>query len=70
MPEVSTPMDEFVEMLDSQAQIKNNIAVSPLVAFAKSSGLSDVHQIYQIIEDSRRTYSWLSWYRGSFGFPR
>jgi len=70
MPEVSTPMDEFVEMLDSQAQIKNNIAVSPLVAFAKSNGLSDVHQIYQIIEDSRRTYSWLSWYRGSFGFPR
>jgi len=70
MPEVSTPMDEFVEMLDSQAQIKNNIAVSPLVAFAKSKGLSDVHQIYQIIEDSRRTYSWLSWYRGSFGFPR
>jgi protease-4 len=70
MPEVSTPMDEFVEMLDSQAQINNNIAVSPLVALAKSNGLSDVHQIYQIIEDSRRTYSWLSWYRGSFGFQR
>lgn len=70
VPEVSTPMDEFVEMMDSQSQIKNNMTIPPLVALAKSYGLSDVHQIFQIIEGSRRTYSWLSWYRGSFGFQR
>jgi protease-4 len=68
MPEVSTPMDEFVEMLDSQAQTKKKVSGSPLSVLAESSGWRDAHQILQIIEDTRRTYSWLSWYRGSFGF--
>jgi len=68
MPEVSTPMDDFVELMDSQAQIKMKTSVSPLISLAESSGWRDALEVLRIIDDTRRTYSWLSWYRGSFGF--
>jgi len=68
MPEVSTPMDDFVEMLDSQAQARPIMPNSSFSALAENAGWSEAKQFLRVIEDSRRTYSWLSWYRGAFGF--
>jgi protease-4 len=68
MPEVSTPMDDFVEMLDSQAQARPIMPNSSFTALAETAGWADAKQFLRVIEDSRRTYSWLSWYRGAFGF--
>ncbi|MDA1078514.1 MAG: hypothetical protein O2908_05650, partial [Verrucomicrobia bacterium] len=68
MPEVSTPMDDFVEMLDSQAQARPTMPNSSFTALAETAGWHEAKQFLRVIEDSRRTYSWLSWYRGAFGF--
>jgi protease-4 len=68
MPEVSTPMDDFVEMLDSQAQARPPTPNSTYTALAETAGWAEAKQFLRVIEDSRRTYSWLSWYRGAFGF--
>ena len=68
MPEVSTPMDDFVEMLDSQAQARPTMPNSSFTALAETAGWDEAKQFLRVIEDSRRTYSWLSWYRGAFGF--
>jgi len=68
MPDVSTPMDDFVEMLDSQAQARPIMPNSSFTALAETAGWHEAKQFLRVIEDSRRTYSWLSWYRGAFGF--
>jgi protease-4 len=68
MPEVSTPMDDFVEMLDSQAQARPPLPNSTFSALAETAGWAEAKQFLRVIEDTRRTYSWLSWYRGAFGF--
>jgi protease-4 len=68
MPEISSPMDDLAEMFDPQTKAQYNNRFSELSMLAGSSGWKEARQIIRVIEDSRRTYSWLSWYRGSFGF--
>ena len=68
MPEVSTPMDDFVEMMDGQAKVNLNTQSFLLKELTGLHGLMDAKDFIEIMNDPRRTYSWLSWYRGSFGF--
>jgi len=68
MPEVSTPMDDFVEMLDGQAKVSLSPRLSILEKVAGWSALAEANDLFKSLDDPRRTYSWLSWYRGSFGF--
>ena len=68
MPEVSTPMDDFVEMMDGQAKVNLNAQSSLLDEFPVLHGLMEAKNLLKAMDDPRRTYSWLSWYRGSFGF--
>ncbi|MEK9773643.1 MAG: signal peptide peptidase SppA [Opitutae bacterium] len=68
MPEVSTPMDDFVEMMDGQAKVNLNAQSSLLEEFPGLRGLMEARNLLKTMDDPRRTYSWLSWYRGSFGF--
>jgi protease-4 len=68
MPEVSTPMDDFVEMLDGQAKVSLSPRLSILGKVAGLSALAEANDLFKALDDPRRTYSWLSWYRGSFGF--
>jgi len=68
MPEVSTPMDDFVEMMDGQAKVNLNAQSSLLNEFPGLRGLMEARNLLKTMDDPRRTYSWLSWYRGSFGF--
>ena len=68
MPEVSTPMDDFVEMMDGQAKVNFNPQSSILHEFPGLRVLLEAKDLLKTMDDPRRTYSWLSWYRGSFGF--
>jgi len=68
IPEVSNPMDEFTEMLDAEAKVHTSSQMTTLQALASASGLNDAESVIRALDNPRRTYSWLSWYRGSFGF--
>ena len=68
IPEVSNPMDEFEEMLDAEAKVRTSSQMTTLQALAGASGLKDAESVIRALDNPRRTYSWLSWYRGSFGF--
>ena len=68
MPEVSTPMNDFVEMMDGQAKVNFNTQSSLLHEFPGLRVLLEAKDLLKTMDDPRRTYSWLSWYRGSFGF--
>jgi len=68
MPEVITPMDDFVEMMDGQAKVNLNTQSSLLEEFPGLRGLMEACDLLKTMNDPRRSYSWLSWYRGSFGF--
>ena len=68
VPEVNTPMDDFVEMMEGEAKITLNTRTSLLNEFPALSGLMEAKDLLKSLDDPRRTYSWLSWYRGSFGF--
>ena len=69
MPEVSTPMDDFVEMMDGQAKVNLECSIFPVrMNFLGLHGLMEAKNLLKTMDDPRRTYSWLSWYRGSFGF--
>ena len=61
-------MDEFAEMLDSGAKVRTSPQMTTLQALAGASGLKDAESVIRALDNPRRTYSWLSWYRGSFGF--
>ena len=68
MPEVSTPMDDFVKMMDGQAKVNLNTHASLFDQLPGIGGLMEANKLINSMDDPRRTYSWLSWYRGSFGF--
>ena len=68
MPEVSTPMDDFVKMMDGQAKVNLNTHASLFDQLPGIDGLMEANKLINFMDDPRRTYSWLSWYRGSFGF--
>ena len=68
MPEVSSPMDDFVEMMDGQAKVNLDAHYSLFNEFPGLCGLMEANNLLKSMDDPRRTYSWLSWYRGSFGF--
>lgn len=68
IPEVSNPMDEFTEMLNAEAKSHTSSRISALQVLAGASGLKDAESVIRALDNPRRTYSWLSWYRGSFGF--
>ncbi len=68
MPEVSTPLDDFVKMLDGQAKVRMGAPHSIFDQLPGVSGLAEANYLLKSLDDPRRAYSWLSWYRGSFGF--
>ena len=68
MPEVSTPMDDFVKIMDGQAKVNLNTHASLFDQLPGIGGLMEANKLINSMDDPRRTYSWLSWYRGSFGF--
>ena len=68
MPEVSTPMDDFVKMMDGQAKVNLNTHASLFDQLPGIDGLMEANKLINFMDAPRRTYSWLSWYRGSFGF--
>jgi len=68
MPEVSTPMNDFVEMMDGQAKVNFNTSSSLSEELPGLHGIIEATNLLKTMNNPRRTYSWLSWYRGSFGF--
>lgn len=68
MPEVSTPMDDFVKMMDGQAKANLKTHASLFDQLPGIGGLMEANKLINFMDEPRRTYSWLSWYRGSFGF--
>jgi protease-4 len=68
IPEVSNPMDEFTEMLNAEAKSHTSSRISALQVLAGASGLKGAESVIRALDNPRRTYSWLCWYRGSFGF--
>jgi hypothetical protein len=55
-------------MLDAEAKVRTSSQMTTLQALASASGLKDAESVIRALDNPRRTYSWLSWYRGSFGF--
>ncbi len=68
MPEVSNPMDDFAQMLDSDSKSRAGSQFSGISKLAQMSGWEELHERLGALNDPRCSYSWLSWYRGSFGF--